>query len=215
MYTGIIQGLKPVLSVQYHQNTANLEVPLGPLFAGINSGGSIAVNGVCLTVASCSKPDVVGFDISGETLQTTNLKHLQIGDLVNLERPVLMNAENGGHNVSGHVIGTIKISQYDAQEDNLRVRFACPPKWLKYIFHKGFVALDGASLTVSTVDFKHHTFTVDLIPETRAHTSFGYKREADWVNLEIDSQTQVLVDTTERFLSTPNLLKNLSISKQP
>jgi len=162
----------------------------------------VAVNGVCLTVSELLQPDIAAFDLSGETLSVTNLGLLHDGDPVNLERPLQATEENGGHAVSGHVIGTLPIEVLDDRDDNLRVWLQCPPRWLKFIFHKGFVALDGVSLTVSTVELQQGRFAVNIIPETRARTTFGYKCAGDLVNLEIDSQIQAVVETVERFLES-------------
>jgi riboflavin synthase len=159
----------------------------------------VAIAGVCLTVISIDDSRL-GFDVMGETLDKTSLSSLRVGDKVNGERSAKMGDEIGGHVMSGHIVGMAKISAIDAPTNNHVVTLACDPRWMPYILPKGFIGLDGCSLTI--VDVGPDWFTVHLIPETLARTTFGQKRVGDTVNLEIDAMTRATVDTVKRYLKT-------------
>lgn len=185
MFTGIVKGQGKVISL----SPLEIHFPT-EMLPQLELGASVAVDGVCLTVTRI-ETHAVFFDVIEETLRCTTLGTLKPGDLVNLERSARFGDEIGGHLLSGHVIDTVEIIEAKA---NVR-RFACP--WMRYIFPKGYVAIDGISLTV--VETTPDSFTVHLIPETLARTSLGWKGVGDRVNLEIDSQTQVIVDTVQRL----------------
>lgn len=161
----------------------------------------MAIDGVCLTATEI-EGDRVGFDAMQETLQRTTLGGLRAGARVNVERSFRMGDEVGGHLVSGHVAGTSEIVAVTETPTNRVVTFRADPSWMRYLLAKGFVALDGCSLTVSEVDREAGTFRVWFIPETLRLTSFGFKGEGDRVNLEIDSRTQAIVDTVENYLAS-------------
>jgi len=120
---------------------------------------------------------------------------------VNVERSAKMGDEIGGHPMSGHVSTMAQITNMDDQENNRVITFRVEPVWMRFIFSKGFIGLDGASLTVVDADKQLGTFKVWFIPETLKLTRFGTKQVGDWVNVEIDPQTQVIVETVERVLS--------------
>ena len=141
----------------------------------------------------------VWFDVIPETIQRTNLKFIEEGDLVNVERSARFGDEIGGHILSGHIMVIAEIDQKSAYESNQGVTFKIDPQWIKYFFSKGYIALDGVSLTLVDVDPKGK-FSVHLIPETLRMTTFGFKKEGDRVNVELDTQTQIIVDTLERIL---------------
>lgn len=204
MYTGIIQALVPVRAIDRQVDCTRLEVVLGELATNLKTGDSVAVNGVCLTATKISEQtQAISFDLIAETLDLTNLSELQTGDKVNIERSMRLTDEIGGHLVSGHVFGTVQLAEAAAASQNQRCWLECRSEWLFYIFHKGFVALDGASLTVSEVDRAGARFAVDLIPETRARTTLGQSRAGDLINFEPDSKTQTIVETLERLLADP------------
>ncbi len=121
--------------------------------------------------------------------------------MVNLERSAKRDAEIGGHVLSGHVIGTATVTRIERTENNCRMTFTGKPAWTKYIFDKGFLALNGASLTVAAIDRAQHAFSVNLIPETLQRTNFSLLSEGDEVNVEVDQQTRVIVDTVERVIA--------------
>lgn len=202
MFTGIVQGLCPVTGVDDEAGLRRIEIELGDLARGIETGASVAINGTCLTVTSATK-GVVSFDVIRETLDNTNLGDLACGSLVNVERSFRVGDEIGGHILSGHVIGKVRVAAVEEDRNERNVRFDVGAEWMKYLPHKGFVALDGASLTIARVDETASQITVCLIPETIARTTLGSAGPGSWINLEIDAQTQAVVDTVERLLSSP------------
>jgi riboflavin synthase len=200
MFTGIVQGLAEVTAVDKKQDFASMKIqfPTGKM-DGVQLGASVAINGTCLTVTDI-KGETLGFDIIVETLRATSLGELDVGSRVNFERSARVGDEIGGHNVSGHVHFKATIEKVERTENNQKVTFRIPDaKWMKYILPKGYIALDGTSLTIGEV---YDTFfTVYLIPETLRVTVFGFKKAGDSVNIEIESQTQAIVDTVERVVA--------------
>ncbi|MDG2941666.1 riboflavin synthase subunit alpha [Exercitatus varius] len=200
MFTGIVQGTAQIQSIVEKANfrTHTVKMPQ-ELLADLEIGASVANNGVCLTVTKIDG-DSVSFDLMTETLRITNLGGLKPGDWVNIERAMKFGAEVGGHILSGHVYCTAKVAQRIPSENNLQIWFELPtPEVMKYILTKGFIAVDGISLTVSEV--KGNRFSVNLIPETVQRTLIAKREVGDLVNIEIDPQTQAIVDTVERYLT--------------
>jgi riboflavin synthase len=140
----------------------------------------------------------VCFDVIPETLQRTTLSLLETGSKVNIERSLKMGDELGGHLLSGHIMGTGTVEQRTAVGEGVDLQIGVPPKLMKYINEKGYIALNGASLTVGTAIDR--TFTVHLIPETLRLTTFGSAQVGDDINIEIDAMTQTVVATVERIL---------------
>ncbi|MDG2915730.1 riboflavin synthase subunit alpha [Bisgaard Taxon 10/6] len=200
MFTGIVQGTAQIQSIVEKANfrTHTVKMPQ-ELLADLEIGASVANNGVCLTVTKIDG-DSVSFDLMTETLRITNLGGLKPGDWVNIERAVKFGAEVGGHILSGHVYCTAKVVQRIPSKNNLQIWFELPtPDVMKYILTKGFIAVDGISLTVGEV--KDNRFSVNLIPETVQRTLIAKREVGDLVNIEIDPQTQAIVDTVERYLT--------------
>jgi riboflavin synthase len=163
-------------------------------------GASVAHNGCCLTVTEVNG-DLVSFDLMKETLRLTNLGDLKEGDQVNLERAARFNDEIGGHLMSGHIICTAEVAKILTSENNRQIWFRMPHEDLmKYVLHKGYIGIDGISLTIGEVT--RTRFCVHLIPETLQRTTLGTKRLGDKINIEIDPQTQAIVDTVERVLAS-------------
>ncbi|NQV90797.1 riboflavin synthase subunit alpha [Candidatus Uhrbacteria bacterium] len=201
MYTGIIQALCPVVKVEEKTGLKSFCVEFPDhLIEGLQTGASVSVDGTCFTVTSIAN-NRVSFDAMQETLQKTTIGSLHQGDSVNIERSAKMGDEIGGHPMSGHVSTMAEIVAIDDQENNKVMTFGVDPVWMRFLFSKGFVGLDGASLTVVDADKKQGTFQVWFIPETLRLTRFGTRGIGDFVNLEIDPQTQVIVETVERVLS--------------
>lgn len=200
MFSGIVQGVAPIHSITEKADFRTQVVKLPPeMRKGLAIGASVANNGVCLTVTEIND-DLVSFDLMQETLRITNLGALKVGDWVNIERAMQMGAEIGGHILSGHVYCTATISNIIAFENNRQIWFELPnTEVMKYILTKGFVAVDGISLTIGEVC--GNQFCVNLIPETLQRTLMGQRKLGDRVNIEIDSQTQAIVDTVERYLA--------------
>jgi riboflavin synthase len=200
MFTGIVAGMARLASVERHAGGSRLVLELPGQVAGLAIGASVAVDGVCLTVTAIDGVHA-GFDVVAETLALTTLGEREAGDWVNVERSAALGAEIGGHWVSGHVDGTAAVTAIDTSNDNRVVTYRVAPALLKYILRKGFVALNGCSLTVVAVTAATATFQVSLIPETLRATNHGRHVVGDRVNLEIDRQTQAIVDTVERVLA--------------
>lgn len=199
MFSGIVKGHFPIRRIQKSQNFLQYAVELPKnLLHELEQGASIAIDGVCQTVVK-RENDLVFFDAMGETLSRTTLDALEEGSEVNVERSIRFGDEVGGHLLSGHVFGTATISHIERTSNNQVNEFQCSPEWMKYILPKGYIAVDGASLTIVDVD-PTGAFTVHLIPETLRITNLGRKEVGDRVNIEFDSQTQAIVDTVERIL---------------
>lgn len=198
MFTGIIQSCGTVASIRKEKDMFHIGLKLRRVSKkNIQKGASIAISGVCLTVVHC-KDDVVYFDVMKETLDKTTLKFLKIHDKINVERSAKIGDEIGGHILSGHIFEKALIENKKSFGKNTVITFHASKNAIKHIVEKGFVALDGVSLTV--VDVKKDSFTVHFIPATLKNTTFGIKSNGDYVNIEIDYQTQLVVKTIERFL---------------
>lgn len=198
MFTGIVQAAVPVRRIVRHANLHTLELDIPTtLREGLAIGASVAVNGCCLTVTELGD-DAVAFDAMMETLRVTNLGRLQEGQAVNVERAARFGDEIGGHPLSGHVHDQVVIETIERPDNNCIIRFGADPRWRRFLMPKGYVALNGCSLTLGEVD--DQGFTVFLIPETLRVTTFGTAQTGDLVNLEIDAQTQAIVETVERVL---------------
>jgi len=202
MFTGIVKGTGTVRSVHEADGVLRLTITLPPGTAeGIERGASIAVAGVCLTAVE-QNGEEVSFDVVGETLRRTTLGQLAQGDRVNIERAARVGDEIGGHAVAGHVRGTAESVSRTSHGDAADLVLRTDPDTLRYLFEKGFVAVDGASLTVGQVDRAASTFAVHLIPETLRATTLAEARVGDHLNVEIDALTVAVVDTVERVLAS-------------
>lgn len=204
MFTGIVQGIGLVVAIEEKSNfrTHVVELPIDML-PELALGASVAHNGCCLTVTHI-EGNRVSFDLMKETLRLTNLGDINVGDKVNLERAAKFSDEIGGHLMSGHIICTAEIAKIYTSENNRQIWFRMPSEDLmKYVLHKGFIGIDGISLTIGEV--VGNRFCVHLIPETLSRTTLGKKRLGHRVNIEIDPQTQAVVDTVERVLAQRNM----------
>ncbi|OCG13496.1 riboflavin synthase subunit alpha [Gilliamella sp. App6-5] len=199
MFTGIVQGVGQIIDIKDQDKLRTYKVKLPhQLTDKIEIGASIANDGCCLTVTGFDK-DVVSFDIMEETLALTTLGDKKINDYVNIERSAKYGDEIGGHVMSGHISCTATIIDIQKTATNCHMALKLPPQFIKYILYKGFIGIDGASLTVGEVNDNY--FHIHLIPETLAITTLDAKKVGDKVNIEIDSQTQAIVDTVERVLA--------------
>ena len=205
MFTGIVQGLVTVVGVESLVDLTRIELAMGDLADAIELGASVAVNGTCLTVTRASDNGAVCFDIIKESLKTTNLGDIGVGTKVNVERSFRVGDEVGGHIVSGHVTATASLCGLHNDGHDRVLTFDLNPKWMKFVLHKGYVGVDGASITVSSVDREASTFSVSLIPETIERTTLGRLSLGDKVNVEVDSQTQTIVETIERVMQDPEM----------
>ncbi|MEE8598112.1 MAG: riboflavin synthase [Dehalococcoidales bacterium] len=179
MFTGIIEEVGRVTSAQ----AGNLVIAASNVLQGTELGGSIAVNGVCLTVTNFDASSFL-VDIMPETLKRTNLGLLHAGDRVNLERSLALGGRMGGHLVPGHVDDTGRVASVMQDGGAMLIRFEAAPEVMRYIVEKGFVAVDGVSLTIVAKDAS--SFQVSVVDYTREHTTLGSRQVGDLVNLEVD-----------------------------
>jgi riboflavin synthase len=199
MYSGITRGLYPVIALERREGVMRLTLELSDELArDVQLGASIGVDGVCLTVVAFEGRRV-SFEAIAETQTRTTLGELREGRLVSVERSVKVGDELGGHDVFGHVIGTGQVLSRSFVGEQLDLSIGVPQAWMKYILPKGFIALDGSSLTVG--DVREASFDVHLIPETLRLTNFRNKQVGDRVNVELDARTVAIVDTVERVLA--------------
>jgi riboflavin synthase len=201
MYTGIVHGTFALAKVVKKPGLSQLFLDLpAELLEDLQIGASVGLDGVCMTVTEI-QDGRVAFDAMQETLTLTTLGGLEEGDRVNVERSAKQGAEIGGHNISGHIDAMVELTAIEHTENNCTLRFAVPLSLRNYVFKKGFIGLNGCSLTVADYQRDSGEFSVCLIPETLRVTNFGLKQVGDKVNIEIDRQTQVIVDTVERVLA--------------
>ncbi|GHC25715.1 riboflavin synthase subunit alpha [Aidingimonas halophila] len=205
MFTGIVQGTAEIVSVIDDEAFRTHVVRLDDsLLEGLKPGASVSHNGVCLTVTSVDGNDV-SFDLMRETLRVSNLGALGVGDRVNIERAARFGDEIGGHAMSGHVSCMATLVEVNKTPNNLRLWFEVPDEQGRFVFDKGYIGVDGISLTVGEVVASKQgriRFCVNLIPETLQRTTLGDRRVNDHVNIEIDPQTQAVVETVERVLAS-------------
>ncbi|MDI9245857.1 riboflavin synthase subunit alpha [Marinobacter sp. CHS3-4] len=197
MFTGIVQGVAVVDDIKTATGLSSFAIRFPPhQLEGVTIGASVSINGTCLTVTRQEK-DLLFFDAMQETLGLTTLGNLSVGDRINFERAARIGDEIGGHLLSGHVHTTARITAIDRPENNCTLTFEVPETWSKYIFPKGYIAINGASLTIGEVT--GNQFNIHLIPETLRATTFADAAVGEQVNIEIDSQTQTIVDTLARM----------------
>ena len=199
MFTGIVQATCEVAAIHKKDglNTIEIAMPLH-LKENLQRGASVANNGVCLTVTEMAD-DRVFFDVMEETLRLTNLANLSVGSKVNIERSLTYGSEIGGHVLSGHVHTQARVAEVSHTSSHFDIRLEVEPKWMNYILYKGFVGVNGCSLTVGEVS--ESGFMLHLIPETLEITNLDEASVGTMLNIEIDSQTQAIVDTVERVLA--------------
>jgi riboflavin synthase len=201
MFTGITRGLFPVVTVSGSETRLSYEVELPEaMLVDLEVGASIAIDGVCQTVTQV-QGGRVSFDAIEETLRLTTLSDLEVGSLVSVERSLRFGAEVGGHIVAGHVWGTALIDKLEnlGTEGSTRLWLKVPAAWMKYIHPKGFIAVDGSSLTVGETEASGR-LCLHLIPETLRQTQLGKKPLGARVNIELDPQTVAIVQAVERIL---------------
>ncbi|MBU0554946.1 MAG: riboflavin synthase subunit alpha [Alphaproteobacteria bacterium] len=200
MYMGLVQGVADVVSADRKPDRVALKLAFPEhLTNGLVLGASVSVEGVCLSVTSIEGNEV-GFDATAGTLISTNLGALD-HDRLNIERSAKLGDEIGGHIVAGHVSGCATIVAMETKPDaHMWMKLRLPQPWARYVFDRGFLAVNGCSLTVAGVE--DDLFTINLIPETLRQTTFGLYRVGEQVNFEVDQQTMVLVDTIERTVTS-------------
>jgi len=193
MFTGLIEEVGSVIALSERDDHIELKVAAPHLAKNMRRGDSVAVNGCCLTLSS-HRGSALGFDLLAETMARTNLKHLQRGDLVNLERALAANERFGGHFVQGHVDCVSPILAFEKNGADFRLEIELPAEFAHYVASKGSIALNGISLTVAEILPK--SFVAWIIPYTKKHTNLDRAEAGDLVNLEFD----ILAKYVERML---------------
>jgi len=197
MFTGLIEAVCTVMSVRRSESTMLLSVDLGELTDDSKIGDSIAINGVCLTIARL-EGGVATFELSGETLARSALNKLKPSSQVNVERAIKAADRFGGHFVQGHIDGTATIKKIDKHGRFADMKFAAEPGLLNAMVGKGSVAVDGISLTIASID--QNSFTVALIPETLNKTTLSKVKIGDEVNIETDIIVKTIKTQLEKIL---------------
>ena len=197
MFTGIVQELGTVTDKEETKAGVRLIVHAAePFLKDLEIGASISVNGVCLTVVEFTK-ETISFDVIPETLRITNLEFISVDSQVNLERSLKFGDEVGGHILSGH-ISCRAPARLIRKIDEVELVVECPKEWSSYILHKGYVAINGASLTVAKK--QECSFSVYLIPETLNATNLSKISDGDLLNIEIDQATYAVIKAAEERL---------------
>ncbi|HJM13062.1 MAG TPA: riboflavin synthase subunit alpha [Candidatus Thalassarchaeaceae archaeon] len=196
MYTGIVAGTAPVSEIKEGEGVRTLSIDLDGYSDGLEVGASVALDGVCMTVVSMEGTEVQ-FDAIEETLQRTTLGEITSGEVVNVERSLRVGDEIGGHILSGHIMTTAKIARKENRGEGLDIIVENPDRARPFILEKGFIGIDGMSLTIGEVS--EEEFALHIIPETLRITTIGLKEVGDRVNLEVDSHTQAVVETMLRM----------------
>ncbi len=207
MFTGIVQSQVDIFSIETKNNLSRLMVGVDKsLIESLKIGASVAINGTCLTAVDFGERDqqhsgeqdsFISFDVIDETLSLTNLSNLTVQSKVNIERSLKVGDEIGGHMVSGHIHCQALLIEKNATAENCAMYFQCEEQWQKYILPKGFITINGVSLTVGKVN--DNVFSVHLIPETLSRTNIGNMNIGDKANIEFDQQTITIVTTIERM----------------
>ena len=196
MFTGIVQGKGCILSISEAESVWTFVIAL-PNIESLARGASVAINGVCLTATEIDGSNVA-FDVIQETLHRTNLSNLSVEDTVNVERSLKMGDELGGHLLSGHIMGVGEITHKATVGEAVDMTVEAPSSMMKYVHEKGYIGLNGASLTIGKVE--DNRFNIHLIPETLRLTTFETIAIGDVINIEIDAMTQTVVATVERMM---------------
>ena len=199
MFTGIVSGTAPILRIAEGEGIRKITVDLVDFSDGLETGASVSLDGVCMTVVSMDSGEVT-FDAISETLDRTTLSDRSEGDRLNVERSMRLGDELGGHILSGHVMGTAEIIESRTVGEGLDLLISIPEGCSPFILEKGFIAVDGMSLTVGKCD--EGSFGLHIIPETLRITTLDKKVVGDRVNIEIDSRTQAVVETMLRMGKT-------------
>jgi riboflavin synthase len=197
MFTGIVQGTAKVVEIDNKESINTIFIDL-PNVQFLEIGASVSIDGVCLTVTEINN-SIVSFDVIQETLSRTTLGDLEVDSIVNYERSLKFGDEIGGHLLSGHIIATGLVGDKVESGDGLDLSILVPSSIEKYIMEKGYVAIDGISLTIG--DVTNSRFNLHIIPETIRQTTINSKQVGDAVNIEIDSTTQTIVSTVERIMA--------------
>ncbi|MBA4692766.1 MAG: riboflavin synthase subunit alpha [SAR86 cluster bacterium] len=198
MFTGIVSGKGNLKKIVKCEDYISLIIQAPKGFAkNLSKGASVSVNGVCLTVKK-GRTDLLEFDVIEETLKKTNLKNISRSSKLNLERSMTANTEIGGHLVSGHIHGTGEVLKVINRKETKDLLIKIPSQLREYFFYKGYVALNGCSLTIGKV--LKSSFYIHLIPETVSITNFKEIKKGDLINIEVEQTTINTVETVKRVM---------------
>ncbi|MEC9465929.1 MAG: riboflavin synthase subunit alpha [Myxococcota bacterium] len=198
MFTGIVTCRSPVAETSLSGGILRLVVTVPDGFTeGLTQGASVAVNGCCLTVVGFDATSIA-FDVIDESLRLTNLGALTVGAEVNLERAARFGDEIGGHPLSGHIHTCATLAAVQRDQDNVAMKLEVDEAWMPYVISKGYIAINGCSLTIGVVE--GNAFWLHLIPETLRVTNLESYEIGSALNVEIDHQTQVIVDTVDSYM---------------
>ena len=195
MFTGIVAGTAEITRIIEKKEIRSFSIDLGPYLENLTVGASVSIDGVSLTVVTING-DIVDFDVIDETLRRTTMSMKEEGDNVNIERSLKFGDELGGHILSGHIMTKARILEIEEKGEGVDIIIEIPEDVNPYIMEKGYIAIDGISLTIGSVS--NNSFELHIIPETLRVTTIGQKDVGEFVNLEIDSQTQSIVQTIMR-----------------
>ena len=195
MFTGIVAGTARVLAIEEEGGVRKSNIDLGGFSEGLEIGASVAIDGVCMTVAHINENEAM-FEAIDETLERTTLGQIEEGSYVNIERSLKFGDELGGHMISGHIMAKARITERVEREGNLHILIENLELVRPFVMEKGFIAIDGMSLTVGEVT--NEDFSLHIIPETLRVTTIGNKVVGSMVNIEIDARTQAIVETMMR-----------------
>ena len=195
MFTGIVAGTARVLAIEEEGGVRKINIDLGGFSEGLEIGASVAIDGVCMTVAHINENEAM-FEAIDETLERTTLGQIEEGSYVNIERSLKFGDELGGHMISGHIMAKARITERVERGGNLHILIENLELVRPFVMEKGFIAIDGMSLTVGEVT--NEDFSLHIIPETLRVTTIGNKGVGSMVNIEIDARTQAIVETMMR-----------------
>ena len=195
MFTGIVAGTARVLAIEEEGGVRKINIDLGGFSEGLEIGASVAIDGVCMTVSHINENEAM-FEAIDETLERTTLGQIEEGSYVNIERSLKFGDELGGHMISGHIMAKARITERVEREGNLHILIENLELVRPFVMEKGFIAIDGMSLTVGEVT--NEDFSLHIIPETLRVTTIGNKVVGSMVNIEIDARTQAIVETMMR-----------------
>ena len=204
MFTGIIEETGKILDINTGNTQGKITIQCEKILEETKLGDSIAVNGICLTVAEIL-PNKFTADISPETLKLTNLEYLHAGDVVNLERAMKADGRFGGHIVSGHIDGIGKFISCQKNGNFYDLNIELTPDLAKYVIKKGSIAINGISLTIAEVN--KNSINIALIPHTYENTNLKKIKNKEFVNIEIDMMAKYI----EKFLSTSDNKSRISL----
>lgn len=201
MFSGIVAACCSVQLIEQQNSIHRLTLDLTDLTQNLEVGASVAINGVCLTVVAVDDL-LVSFEVVQATLDQTNLRLLSAGSLVNVERSIRLGDEIGGHLLAGHVADVAEVVHTQRSLPEHRIEVVVPKPWRKYFHTKGYIALDGVSLTLAFFDHESGRGVVNLIPETLRRTTLSTVSTGMLLNFEVDPTTLAVVDTVERMLQS-------------